>query len=82
MRVVPIVHTTDDDYETLSMMASPENDTPTSPTLSRVRQASTNGTQPGPDDDEDVTARCVGLGGAHGRQRLVSDPTCHYRRSS
>lgn len=29
--VVPIVHTTDDDYETLTMMAIPENDTRTVP---------------------------------------------------
>ena len=29
MAVLPSVHTTDDDYETLEMMVSPDNDTPT-----------------------------------------------------
>ncbi|MEO5743598.1 MAG: hypothetical protein ABIQ53_03280 [Terracoccus sp.] len=27
MAVLPSIHTTDDDYETLEMMASPDNDT-------------------------------------------------------
>ena len=60
MAVLPSVHTTDDDYETLEMMVSPDNDT--RPHLS-------------PDVPPHApNLRSRDPGGAHPWQRIGSDP--------
>ncbi len=62
MAVLPSIHTTDDDYETLEMMASPENDT-----RPPLRAVSHN--RPGR-----LVLHDRDPGGAHPWQRIGSDP--------
>ena len=70
MAVLPSVHTTDDDYETLEMMVSPDNDTRPhlSPDLAAPRTAT--------HQNRHSATRCDARdpGGAHPWQRIGSDP--------
>ena len=65
MAVLPSVHTTDDDYETLEMMASPDNDTRLTP--GHCPNCPQTGHRGPALCDEDP-------GGAHPCQRIGSDP--------